>query len=202
MPDKTFKQFTPGVLLTTGDIARYCDITVMMVNLWIKSGELKAFRQPGGHYRITRDDFRVFLERNGMPVIPEYFTDVRKKRILIADDDATLAEAFSEYLKTQYEDAEIEIAKDGYETLIKAGNFLPDLLILDIRMPIIEGLEVCRRLRGMETLQPRPKILAITGHADAYDRNTVLASGADEYLLKPIDNRTLQKYVAKLMNSE
>jgi len=205
MTDKTFKKFTPGALLTSGDIARYCDITIMQINRWIKSGELKAYRQPGGHYRITREDFRTFLERHGMPVIPEYFADARKKRILIVDDDLTLVQAYRAFLETQYRDIEFETADNGYDALVKVGNFLPDLLILDIRMPKIDGLEVCRRLSGADALQPRPKILAITGHAEAYDRDTVLASGADEYLVKPIDIRglsTLQQYVEKLLNSK
>jgi DNA-binding response OmpR family regulator len=172
----------------------------MQVNRWIKLDELKAFRQPGGHYRITREEFRAFLEHNGMPVIKEYFADERKKRILIADDDRILADAFREFLKTQYEDADIEMAYDGYEALIKAGNFLPDLLILDIRMPKIDGIEVCRHLREMITLQPRPKILAITALSKTYDREKVLASGANEYLVKPIEIKTLHLIIEKLMN--
>ncbi len=199
MSKKPFKKFIPGAFLTTGDVARYCDTTVMQADRWIKLGELKAFRQPGGHYRITRDDFRSFLERNG---IPEYFEDDRKNRILIADDDATLVNAFREFLKAQYADVEIEDASNGFEALIKAGNFLPDLIILDLRMPKIDGLEVCRRIRESDTLRPRPKILAITGHAYTYDRETVLASGADEYLIKPIDTETLHKYVEKLLNEK
>ncbi len=201
MPNQSFKKFTPGALLSTGDIARYCDTTVMQVNRWIKSGELKAFRQPGGHYRTTREDFREFLERNGMPVIEEYFSDERKKRILIADDDDTLAEAFRAFFEARYGDIEVETAGNGYDALIKVGNFLPDLLILDLRMPRIDGLEVCRRLRESDTLRPRPKILAITGHANTYDRETVLASGADEYLVKPIEIGTLHTFVEKLLSS-
>ena len=188
-----------GMNLTTGEIARYCEVTIPQVNRWIKNGELTAFRHPGGHYRVTREKFREFLEKNGMPVIEGFFERNKKRKILIADDDATLVRIFSQFLKTQYEDATIEVAYDGYEALLKTGNLLPDLLILDIRMPKIDGLEVCRRIRETKTIQPSPKILAITAHSEAYDRNTVLASGADDYLLKPIEIQTLQEHIEKLI---
>ena len=91
------------------------------------------------------------------------------------------------------------MAYDGYEALLKTGTLLPDLLIIDIRMPKIDGLEVCRRIRETTTIKPSPKILAITAHSEAYDRDTVLASGADDYLLKPIEIQTLQEHIEKLI---
>ena len=189
----------PGPHLTTGDIARYCHFTVSQVNRWIKKGDLKAFRNVGGHYRVMQSDFRKFLEQNGMPVIEKYFEEGKKKKILIAEDDATIVDIFSHFIKTQYEDAVIEVAYDGYEALLKTGNLLPDLLILDIRMPKIDGLEVCRRIRETKTIKPSPKILAITAHSEAYDRDTVIESGADDYLIKPIEIETLHEHIEKLI---
>ena len=102
-------------------------------------------------------------------------------------------------MEDRFKNIEIEIAHDGYEALIKTGKFSPDLLILDIRMPKIDGLEVCRRLRQDTSLSPGMKIIAITAHSNKYDRETVLASGADEYLIKPFDMQTLQDHVEKLI---
>jgi excisionase family DNA binding protein len=197
MPKKLENGPIPGRFLSTGDIARYCHTGITQVNRWIKNGDLKAFQNPGGHYRITRDNFREFLERNGMPIVEE-FLHTAPKRIMIADDDPAVIMAYSLLLKNRYDDVEIETASDGYEALIKTGSFKPDILILDIRMPKIDGLEVCRRLRK-DTIAPGIKILAVTAHSEAYDRDTVLAAGADEYLLKPIEMETLLEYVGKLM---
>ena len=199
MAKKSNNHFTPEPLLTTGDIARYCSTGVPQVNRWIKKGDLIAFRNPGGQYRITKKEFRNFLERNGMPIVEEFFQETKNKKILIADDDATFVDSFSELLKAYCEDVKIEVAYDGYETLIKTGDFKPDLLILDIRMPKIDGLEVCRRLRQDKTISPGIKILAITGHSEAYDRNMVLESGADEYLIKSMDIDNLIEQVKKLL---
>ncbi|MFC1538450.1 response regulator [Candidatus Latescibacterota bacterium] len=199
MTKKLNNNFTPEPLLTTGDIARYCTTGVPQVNRWIKKGDLIAFRNPGGQYRITKKEFRKFLERNGMPIVEEFFQEVKNKKILIADDDSTLVDSFSELIKAYFKDVEIEVAYDGYETLIKTGDFKPDLLILDIRMPKIDGLEVCRRIRQNNTIYPDIKILAMTGHSEAYERDEVLDSGANEYLIKSFDIDNLIEHVKKLL---
>jgi len=196
---KPNNEFIPEPPLTTGDIARYCHTTVMQVNRWIKTGALRAFRNPGGQHRVTREEFRQFLERNGMPIIENFFKEKAMKKILVADDDRSVVDAISYLLRSQSENFEVEVSRDGYETLIKAGDFKPDLLILDIRMPKIDGLEVCRRLRQNKSITQDIKILAITGHSEAYDRNTVLESGANEYLLKPFDKKSLLDHVERLI---
>ena len=61
----------------------------MQVNRWIKKGSLKAFQNPGGNYRISKKDFREFLENNKIPIAEEFFKDQKRKKILIADDDET-----------------------------------------------------------------------------------------------------------------
>jgi len=199
MPKKKNKRPIPNELLSTGEIADYCHTGINVVKKWISNGDLEAFQYPGGHNRVSIEKFKEFLESNRMPIVEEFFQDQKKKKILIADDDAAIVDIFSTFLKTQYENAVIEAAYDGYEALLKTGNLLPDLLILDIRMPKIDGLEVCRRIRETNTIKPSPKILAMTAHSEAYDRDTVLASGADDYLIKPIEIQTLQEHIEKLI---
>lgn len=199
MVRKISSKSIPERIFTTGDIARYCHTTVMQVNRWIKSGALKAFRYPNGQYRIMKDEFRHFLERNGMPVVDNFFEERNEKKILVADDDASIVDALRRLLTSHNKEYLIEVAYDGYETLIKAGDFKPDLLILDIKMPKIDGLEICRRLRHDKSITPGIKILAITGYSEAYDREMVLASGANDYLLKPFDTRSILMSVDKLI---
>lgn len=200
MSRKNAAEPIPDPPLTTGDIARYCHTTVMQVNRWIRSGALAAFRNPGGQNRVTQCEFRKFLERNGMPVVDEFFSGPpRRTRVLVADDDQSVVDAVRHVLAATVRDLEIETAVDGYETLIKAGDFKPDLLILDIRMPHLDGLEVCRRLRENSNLNPEMKILAVTGHSDAYTRDRVMENGANDYLLKPFDIRTLLDHVKPLL---
>lgn len=199
MREKPQYDFIPEPPLTTGDIARYCHTNMMQVNRWIKSGALKSFKTPGGQNRISRADFKSFLAENRMPFVAEFFEEKKEKKILIADDDAAIVNAIKKLLESHSNDYKIEVAGDGYEALIKAGDFKPDLLILDIRMPKMDGLEVCRRLRQSSSLSRSMTILTITGHSEAYDRQSVLESGANEYLLKPFDSKTLFEYVERLI---
>lgn len=199
MPKKLEDGPIPEKLLSTGDIARYCHTGITQINRWIKNGDLKAFKNPGGHYRIAKKDFKNFLERLGMPIVEEFFTSAKGKKILIADDDTNLAHMIGDVLQSSYNDLELKIVHNGYEALITMGNFIPDIVILDIRMPKIDGLEVCRRIRENEAISSGIKILAITAHSEAYKRETVLKSGADEYLLKPLDMDVLLEHVEKLM---
>ena len=69
-----------GTFLPTGIIAQYCDTTTIQVSRWVKNGDLKAFRTPGGQYRITLKDFRDFLERHKMPIVEDFFEGVKKKK--------------------------------------------------------------------------------------------------------------------------
>ena len=199
MSKKFKKEVVKGSFLSTGIIAQYCDTTTVQVSRWIKNGDIKAFRTPGGQYRITQNEFRDFLERIGMPIIEDFFRGENKKKILIADDDETVVGVISDILQEKYDDISLKTAYDGYQALITAGNFNPDLMILDIRMPKIDGLEVCRRIRENEAISSELKILAITAHVDMYDRTSVIDAGADEYLIKPIDIETLLSNVRKLI---
>ena len=185
-------------LLTTGDVARYCQTSVMQVNRWIKHGDLNAFRNPGGRYRIDKGEFKSFLERNGMPVMEEYFSESMKKRVLIADDDASVVTAIHHIVKSKYKDYEFEVAYDGYNALMKIGGFKPDILIIDIQMPKIDGMEICRRVRKDKSINPDIRILVITGHSDLYDEKKVKMNGADEYLLKPFEKRLLLESIERL----
>jgi len=189
----------PGQLLSSGDIAFYCHVSVMQINRWIKKGSLKAFRNPGGRYRVLKKDFKEFLEYNGMPVIDEYFEEERNRRILIADDDKDLVKGIHHLLLSSYAEVEVENVYDGYEALIKAGDFKPDLLLLDIMMPNIDGLEICRRIRSNDSLNPDIKILVITGYSEAYDREKVIEAGANEFMLKPLDTTKLLELLEKLI---
>jgi CheY-like chemotaxis protein len=81
-------------------------------------------------------------------------------------------------------------ARDGEEALQAAVRERPDLILMDIQIPKIDGLEVTRRIRGMEEIGGTP-IIALTAHAMEGDREKILEAGCDAYIAKPINTRTL-----------
>lgn len=103
-------------------------------------------------------------------------------KILVIDD----AEHIVEFIKLglKYEGFQVEAAPDGPQGLAAAQRINPDLVILDLMMPGMDGLEVCRRLRSNPTTQKTP-ILILTAKDEVRDRVTGLDTGADDYLTKP-----------------
>ncbi len=113
--------------------------------------------------------------------------------ILIIDDDITISTMMRRGLT--YEGYEVAVTADGRSGLLKALERQPDLIILDVMMPGIDGLEVCRRLRK-ETEVP---VLMVTARDSIADRVMGLETGADDYLVKPFDFQELAARVKALL---
>lgn len=180
--------------LTTGEVAAACQVTIPTVKRWIAEGHLAAFRTAGGHYRITDDEFKRFQTAYKIPEPTD-----GQSRILIIDDDKTLLETMVEALSLN-QTYKLETATDGYEGLIKVGTFHPHLLILDLRMPGLDGFQVCRRVKA-DPVTYSAKILAITAYPEGDARDKIMQAGADGFLEKPFDLAALKAEVARLAPS-
>ena len=186
-------------LLTTGEIARYCDVSTNAVKKWIRSSRLKAFRTPGGHFRVDSRDFREFLVQHQMPVYDSFF-EQEPKRILIVDDEKEVRQALRDVVQELEGALEVDMAEDGYEALLKVGDLKPDLLILDLRMPRMDGYEACRRIKSNpETSATR--ILAISGFIDNGAETEILQCGATDWMRKPVQIEEFKKKIEKLLRS-
>ena len=108
-----------------------------------------------------------------------------KQRILVADDDSNIAELISLYLTK--EGYEVKKAADGREALQLIESFNPNLLILDIMMPEMDGYEVCREVRKTS----RIPIIMLTAKGETFDKVLGLELGADDYVAKPFDMKEL-----------
>ncbi|MFF8378423.1 response regulator transcription factor [Streptomyces sp. NPDC015661] len=114
-------------------------------------------------------------------------------RILVVDDDPTVAEVVTGYLERA--GFSVEQAADGLDALHRAGTRWPDLVVLDLMLPGLDGLEVCRRLRSAG---PVPVIM-LTARGDEEHRVTGLEVGADDYVTKPFSPRELVLRVASVL---
>ena len=183
--------------LTTGQIAASCQVTIPTVKRWIREGHLAAFQTAGGHFRVTEEEFRRFQDALRMPVERDGAEVEALPKILIVDDDAALLDTLWEAL-TWDGRYKVEVAQDGYEGLIKVGSFAPNLLILDIRMPGLNGFQVCRRVKA-DPATRGTRILAISGHSVQHTLEQISEAGADGFLEKPIRLDDLQREVARLV---
>ena len=111
-------------------------------------------------------------------------------RVLLVDDEPALTNLLK--MALHYEGWQIEVARDGQEALAKFAEFAPDLLVLDIMLPDIDGLQILKSIRESEVYTPT---LMLTARDSVLDRVTGLTAGADDYLTKPF---SLEELVARL----
>lgn len=184
-------------VLTTGDVAAHCHVSYETVTNWIKSGKLKAHKTPGGHHRIPARDFSAFLEEYDMLPLEE---EPGRRKVLVVDDDPGLVNVIVEFLDNANE-YELATASDGFAAGIQVVKFCPDLIILDLMMPNIDGFEVCKSLKSNPETQ-HVVILVITGYAEEGNMQKALAYGADYCMAKPFRIAELKKKIDELFTRE
>ena len=183
--------------LTTYQISNMLEVSDQSVSNWIDSGLLPAERTPGGHRRVDREDLIAFLKKQNMRIPAEL--PYAPPTILVVDDDPEVAGWISTILSENFAGFRILVAFDGFD----AGRMItaerPDLVILDLFMPGMDGFEVCRRIKT----DPQTKeitVIAITAQPSEESEKAIRSAGAEEYLQKPLDPKGLVDLVGAIMN--
>src|SRR5437868_5606763 len=131
------EQSKAKTIYTTHEVSRFLQVNPRSVINWIDQSLLSSYRTPGGHRRIRRDDLLAFLRKHQIPT-PESLVD-EKFTVLVVDDEDEIVQIVKTFLQRQ--GYEIATAADGITALIEVGRVKPDLLILDIMMPGVDGIE-------------------------------------------------------------
>lgn len=119
-------------------------------------------------------------------------------KILIVEDNQVNLDIFTEILE---DDFDLKIALDGQQALDIIENYMPDLVLLDVMMPAMNGYEVCERIRGNSKLKDITVIM-VSARAMESERKKGLESGADEYITKPFDEEVLMTMVKSYLNQK
>jgi CheY-like chemotaxis protein len=130
------------------------------------------------------------------PKAPAAESKLPSRRILLAEDNELNARITSDYL--EHKGYEVIHAREGSAVFDLACQHHPDLIIVDIQMPVIDGLEVTRRLRHLPEFKTTP-IIAVTALAMRGDRERCLAAGVNEYLSKPFSFSALARMIEMLL---
>ncbi|MFC2085033.1 response regulator [Bacteroidota bacterium] len=117
---------------------------------------------------------------------------MEKIKILLVDDEKEFVETISDRIRMRDHDS--EVALDGESALKKIDEDIPDVVVLDLKMPGIDGMEVLRRIRKA---YPNVQVIMLTGHGSEKDEKEAKKLGAFEYLQKPVDIETLMKKIKK-----
>lgn len=181
---------------TTGEVSQICNVSQQTVIRCFDSGKLKGFRVPGSRFRrIPRESLLNFMKEHNIPLDQ---LETGKKRVLVVDDDDAILEMFSELFERDGR-FEIQTAQTGYDAGVLTESFRPDVMLLDFKLPDINGNVVCRTVRANSNYG-HMKIIIISGVADPDEVKDLMDAGADEFIKKPFQIESVISRVAEMVN--
>ena len=181
---------------TTGEAARICKVSQQTIIRCFDSGQLRGFRVPGSKFRrIPREALIKFMREHG---IPTDTMESGRRKVLIVDDDPAIVDLLTDVLQ-ETKRFECRAVNNGFAAGKMANEYRPDLIILDIMLPDINGKVVCETLRKDPNLTDI-KIICISGMVEEDKIDELKAAGADGFMHKPLNIDTLKLEIAKLLD--
>ena len=174
-------------VLTTGEVAKICNVAPRTVSKWFDTGALKGYRIPGSKdRRIPVSQLIRFMKEHGIP-----FDGVTggKTRILIVDDEPEVVDALQKVLSEQA-NYEVRTARNGFEAGLECERFKPHVMLLDVHLNDADARDLSNRVRGDDDLQ-LTKIIAMSGKMTEGQLQSLrtTAGGFDGCLRKPFQVR-------------
>lgn len=177
--------------LTPTEVAKMLRVATVTVRMWAQKGMLKAEVTPGGHRRYMLQEVKRFASSHGIALQLE---NDERLRVLIVDDEPDWLELMVEILRETKEDVVIETAADGFEAGHKVAGFRPHVVLLDLMMPGIDGVQVCQAIkRDPETSSAR--VICVSGFIDEENEKRLQSAGVECCFAKPIDTDELLKVI-------
>jgi excisionase family DNA binding protein len=172
-------------VLTTGEVAKICNVAPRTVSKWFDSGALHGYRIPGSKdRRIPLNQLIRFMKHHGMP-LNGLMTGCT--RVMIVDDEQDIVEVLEKILEDEAK-YEVEVAKSGFSAGISAEKVRPHVILLDMHLRDVDGKEVCKQVKANPDLQ-LTKVIAMSGKMSEEELKGLLAIGFDGYLKKPFHVR-------------
>jgi len=185
-------------VFTTGEAAKICKVSQQTIIRCFDSGQLKGFRVPGSRFRrIPREQLFNFMRDNG---IPTDSLESGKRKVLVVDDDRDLVELIVDVLERDGR-FETRTVNNGFDAGMMVKEYRPDLIVLDVMLPDINGKEVCQRVRNDSSLD-EVRIICISGMVEEDKISELKAAGANDFLQKPFDTERLIERLCALLGIE
>ena len=199
--------------LTTGQAAKICKCSQQTIIRCFDDGKLKGYRVPGSRFRrIPKENLFAFIREFGLPTdaleinasntnnVSSTGNANSKRKVLVVDDDPDLAELIVSVLEADRR-FETRVATNGFEAGMMVKEYRPDVIVLDVMLPDINGKEVCIRVRNDATLE-KVKIICISGMVERNKMKELKDVGADDFLQKPFETDVLLSRICRLLGVE
>jgi excisionase family DNA binding protein len=192
-----------GRFLTSAEVAELVGVSPRTVSNWIRDGHLKAFKTPGGHGRVAEDDLNRFLDGRGIRPLPGASNPpspreavARRPRVLFIDDDENLLDIIREVLEAN--GFEVQTARHGFLAGYLVAHFQPQVIVLDLMMPGLDGFEVMSLLRKRPEARTLP-VVACTSMRGPDVETRAREAGFVSYVKKPLDFRGLVALIREVI---
>jgi excisionase family DNA binding protein len=185
-------------VFTTGEAAKICKVSQQTIIRCFDNGQLKGFRVPGSKFRrIPREALYKFMKDNG---IPTDALESGRRKVLVVDDEKDITELISGALN---EDGRFEVktAANGFDAGMMVKEYRPDIIVLDVNLPDINGREVCHRVRADSNLED-VRIICISGTVEEDKIQELKLAGADDFVHKPFEVDLLIDRMCALLEME
>ena len=185
-------------VFTTGEAAKICKVSQQTVIRCFDSGQLKGFRVPGSRFRrIPREHLFAFMRENG---IPTDALESGKRKILVVDDDVELVELITDVLDRDGR-FDVRSVNNGFDAGMMVKDYKPDLIVLDVMLPDINGREVCQRVRSDKSMDS-VQIICISGMVEDDKIDGLRQAGANDFMRKPFEVDRLIERICQLLEIE
>ena len=182
-------------VLTTGEVAKICNVAPRTVSKWFDSGALHGYRIPGSKdRRIPLNQLIRFMKQHGMP-LNGLMTGAT--RILIVDDEQDIVEVLEKILEDEAK-YEVEVTRGGFAAGVTAEKFRPHVILLDMHLRDIDGKALAQHVKNNADLQ-LTKVIAMSGRMGEDELKGLLAAGFDGYLKKPFHVRQVIEAIEDAM---
>ncbi len=162
-------------IFTTFDVAKICHVNITSIKNWIEQGKIRAFRTPGGHWRIEKKTLMDFLDRHGMP---NPFIKRHTKQLVVVTSDPALTERLR---RAMGREVEVTGAYNALEAAFFSGCLMPECVVVDLKLEGLDGLEFVKIVRSVPRFN-QTRITAFTNTDSVDFEHEARAAGVDDFV--------------------
>lgn len=182
-----------GAVLTTWEAGRYANLSASTIKNWVKKGGLKAYKTPGGHYRIRLSDLDRFLVSRGMPLPMAVMQGGKRLLALVPETMKGTLEAIDKWAQRLH----VLMVSTGFDAGMALLDFQPQIFLVDLDSPDWDGMAVCRRVLASSKTSA-VKVITITSDPTVEKLEKLYSDGVIECFSAPLDPVEFKSFLKRL----
>ncbi|WP_372525808.1 response regulator [Piscinibacter sp.] len=191
----------PAASYSTAEVARRLGVSIPTVQRWVDSGHLNAWKTVGGHRRIDAESAEAFFKSHALQLAGHATSGVQAQEtpvsVIVVDDNPDDRDLLVALVETALPGAAITVAENGFQALVSIGQKVPDVLITDIVMPHMNGVEMLRQLSTQCVVRPRAIVAVSSRTPEQFAKLGSLPTDV-KFVAKPIDQ---QQFIETLQSA-